>query len=221
MTRPNAVWHCCIRYEVNIFLSFFNLYYISLILKQDAKKKNKMIEKVCVFCGSSDRVDSIYRQSAILMGTLLAKNDFTVVFGGGATGLMGDVSKAALENNGNVLGFMPEFLREIEGTILDNGSLEIVDTMHIRKQKMHDHCDAFVILPGGFGTLDELFETLVWRQLDLHQKPIIVVNINSYWDPLKKLFDAVIENNFALPAYRSCLVFVNTTEEAIKHLKTV
>jgi uncharacterized protein (TIGR00730 family) len=178
-----------------------------------------MIKKVCVFCSSSDRVDVSYKQAAILTGTLLAKNGFILIFGGGATGLMGATSKAAIKNGGEVYGFMPEFLRALEGTTLDNGQLEIVETMHIRKQKMYDHSDAFVVLPGGFGTLDELFETLVWRQLALHHKPIIIVNTQSYWDPLKKLFENVIDNNFALPTYRSYLIFVDTPEEAIERLK--
>ena len=178
-----------------------------------------MIKKVCVFCSSSDRVDNVYRQSAILMGTLLAQNDFTIIFGGGATGLMGDASKAAINSGGEVYGFMPEFLRALEGTSLDSGYLEIVDTMHIRKQKMHDHADAFIVLPGGFGTLDELFETLVWRQLDLHYKPIIIVNIQSYWDPLEKIFHNVIDQNFAKLTHRSYLTFVTTPEEAVERLK--
>ncbi len=178
-----------------------------------------MIKKVCVFCSSSDSVDVNYHQAATLMGTLLAKNKFTLIFGGGATGLMGATSKAAIESGGKVYGFMPEFLRELEGTELDNEHLEIVDTMHTRKQKMYDHAEAFIVLPGGFGTLDELFETLGWRQLDLHRKKIIIVNIQSYWNPLKKLFDSVIDNNFASPNHRPYLTFVNTPEEAIDCLK--
>ncbi|RZI46937.1 TIGR00730 family Rossman fold protein [Candidatus Finniella inopinata] len=180
-----------------------------------------MIKKVCVFCSSSDLVDITYHQAAALLGTLLAKQGFDLVFGGGATGLMGATSKAAIENGGSVYGFMPEFLRALEGTELDANHLEIVDTMHTRKQKMYDHADAFIVLPGGFGTLDELFETLGWRQLELHLKPIVVVNTLSYWDPLKKLFECVIDNNFALPKHRQYLTFVDTPEQAIESLQDV
>ena len=180
-----------------------------------------MIKNVCVFCSSSNHLSNDYHQAATLMGSLLAKNDFTLIFGGGGAGLMGGISRAVLENGGKVYGFMPEFLRVLEGSEIDIENLEIVETMHIRKQKMHDHADAFIVLPGGFGTLDELFETLGWRQLNLHQKPIVIVNTLGYWDPLKKLFDNVIDNNFASHEHRNYLIFVETPEEAIKYLKSV
>ena len=163
-------------------------------------------------------IDEKFNQVAISMGTLLAQNKYTIVFGGGSRGLMGAAAKAALENDGIVYGFIPSFLLAKEGHNSNLDHLEIVDSMHIRKQKMADSADAFIVLPGGFGTLDELFEIITWRQLSIHQKPIIVVNSYSYWDPLKVLFNNVIENKFALPEHCPYVTFVSTPQEAVDYL---
>lgn len=146
------------------------------------------IQNVCVYCGSSSKVDDAYKQAAKKMGQLISNEGWGVVYGGGRVGLMGLVADAALENNGKVVGIIPEHIQEREVEHNDLTELHIVDTMHVRKQMMVDRSQAFVILAGGLGTLDELFELLTWKQLGLHDKPIVIMNINGYWT---KMLDAV------------------------------
>lgn len=152
------------------------------------EKMTNNIQNVCVYCGSSSRVDDKFKEAATLMGQLIAKENWGVVYGGGRVGLMGLVADAALENGGSVIGIIPEHIQEREVEHNDLTELHVVDTMHVRKQMMVDKSQAFVILAGGLGTLDELFELLTWKQLGLHDKPIVIVNINGYWT---KMLDAV------------------------------
>lgn len=146
------------------------------------------IKSVCVYCGSSARVDQVYKDAAVELGKSLAANGYGVVYGGGRVGLMGLVADSALEAGAPVIGIIPKHIqaREIEHT--DLTELHIVDTMHVRKQMMVDRGDAFVILAGGLGTLDEFFEILTWKQLGLHDKPVIMLNINGYWT---KMIEAI------------------------------
>jgi uncharacterized protein (TIGR00730 family) len=146
------------------------------------------IKNVCVYCGSSSNVEDIYKQQAVQLGKLIAAEEWGVVYGGGRVGLMGLVADSALENGGKVIGVIPEHIqaREIEHN--DLTELHIVDTMHVRKQMMVDRAQAFVILPGGLGTLDEFFELVTWKQLGLHDKPIVVVNVQEYWS---KMIDGI------------------------------
>jgi uncharacterized protein (TIGR00730 family) len=148
----------------------------------------KEIKSVCVYCGSSSRVDESYKNSARELGKLIAQKGWRLVYGGGRVGLMGITADAALEGGSEVVGIIPRHIqsREIEHT--DLTELHIVDTMHTRKQMMVERSDAFVIMPGGLGTLDEFFELLTWKQLGLHDKPIVMVNIAGYWT---KLLEAV------------------------------
>ncbi len=148
----------------------------------------KNINAVCVYCGSSNRVDQIYKDSAVALGKLIAAEGWSVVYGGGRVGLMGLVADSALQSGAKVVGIIPEHIqsREIEHT--DLTELHIVDSMHTRKQMMVDRSDAFVVLAGGLGTLDEFFELLTWKQLGLHDKPIVLVNLNGYWT---KLLEAI------------------------------
>jgi hypothetical protein len=146
------------------------------------------IQNVCVYCGSSSKVDDTYKQAATKMGQLIAGEGWGVVYGGGRVGLMGLVADAALESGGQVVGIIPEHIQEREVEHNELTELHVVDTMHVRKQMMVDQSQAFVILAGGLGTLDELFELLTWKQLGLHDKPIVIVNINGYWT---KMLDAV------------------------------
>lgn len=146
------------------------------------------IKSVCVYCGSSARVDQAYKDAAVALGKEIHANGWGVVYGGGRVGLMGLVADSALAAGAEVVGIIPKHIqaREIDHTELTE--LHIVDSMHIRKQMMVDRSDAFVILPGGLGTLDEFFELLTWKQLGLHDKPIVMVNINGYWD---KMIEAI------------------------------
>lgn len=147
-----------------------------------------VIKSVCVYCGSSSRVDQVYKDAAVELGKALAANGWDLVYGGGRVGLMGLVADSALSFGSKVVGIIPQHIqaREIEHT--DLTELHIVDSMHVRKQMMVDRGDAFVILAGGLGTLDEFFEILTWKQLGLHDKPVVMVNINGYWT---KMIEAI------------------------------
>lgn len=178
-------------------------------------------KRVCVYCGSSNRVDQIYQDTAIKMGEMLATSGMDVVYGGGRRGLMGLMADSALAHGAHVVGFIPKLLEDLEGAHSGLSYLEVVDTMHTRKRKMTEIADAFVILPGGFGTLDELFEILTWRQLRMHAKLIVVVNVNEYWQPLKGLINHVIEAKFATPDHATFATFVGSVEEAIDKLMEI
>lgn len=154
------------------------------------------IKSVCVYCGSSARVDQVYKDAAVELGRTLAANKWDLVYGGGRVGLMGLVADSALSAGSKVVGIIPQHIqaREIEHT--DLTELHVVDSMHIRKQMMVDRGDAFVILAGGLGTLDEFFEILTWKQLGLHDKPVVMVNINGYWTKMVEAIKHIADQKF-------------------------
>lgn len=155
------------------------------------------IQSVCVYCGSSNNTSQIYKDSAKELGALLAQNNIRLVYGGAKVGLMGILAESALDHKGYVLGYMTDFLDEYEGANRSISELHVVSSMHERKQKMFESSDAFLILPGGFGTLDEVFEMLTWKQVGLHKKGIFFLNINNYWRPLFETFvQHMIDNGF-------------------------
>lgn len=170
------------------------------------------IKNVCVYCGSSARADEIFKQASAELGRILAENGVRIVFGGGRVGLMGIVSDAALNNGGEVVGIIPNHIAEKE--VAHNGLTElyVVETMHERKQMMVDRADAFVIMPGGLGTMDEFFEIFTWWQLGLHDKPIIIINVAGFWTPLLALIDNIIEHKFARPEDRQHLKFIDSVD---------
>lgn len=176
------------------------------------------IKSVCVYCGASTRVDDVYREAAARLGENLARAGLNVVYGGGRLGLMGIVAESALNHGAYVTGIIPKHLEKFEGAYPGLSELHVVDTMHTRKRKMSELSDAFIILPGGFGTLDELFEITTWRQLQLHDKPIIVVNVNGYWDALKALVHNTVEHKFALPTHGQFIQFVDSPDEILDRL---
>jgi uncharacterized protein (TIGR00730 family) len=142
------------------------------------------IRNVCVYCGSSPGTDPAFIAAARRFGELLAKERIGLVYGGGMRGMMGAVATSVLEHGGHVTGIIPEFLKTKEG--IQSGAQEIIITpdMHVRKQTMFDRADAFVALPGGIGTLEELVEQMTWAQLGRHKKPILILNIREFWEPL-------------------------------------
>lgn len=154
------------------------------------------IKSVCVYCGSSARVDQVYKDAAVELGQTIAANGWSVVYGGGRVGLMGLVADSALTAGARVVGIIPQHIqaREIEHT--DLTELHVVDSMHIRKQMMVERGDAFVILAGGLGTLDEFFEILTWKQLGLHDKPVVMVNINGYWTKMIEAIHHIADEKF-------------------------
>jgi hypothetical protein len=151
---------------------------------------------ICVYCGSRKPKDATIASIATNLGTAIAKKNWGLVYGGGKVGMMGIVADAVLENQGEVIGIIPTALKREE--IVHTGASEIIETpdMHTRKALMEKRSSAFVVLPGGFGTLDEFFEILTWRQLGFHDKPIVLVNISGYFDGLKSYLDSALKEDF-------------------------
>ncbi len=174
---------------------------------------------ICVYCGSSQHVDDAFKQAAAETGKILAENGMGVVYGGGHVGLMGIVADHALAAGGEVIGIIPAHIADKEVAHKSLTELHVVKTMHERKQMMVDRSDAFVILPGGLGTMDEFFEIFTWWQLGLHDKPVILVNINGYWDSLLTLIDHIIAQGFARKTDRDFLNVVATVDDLPKALK--
>lgn len=154
-------------------------------------------KSVCVYCGSRTGVDPAYMAEAENIGALLAQEGWRLVYGAGDVGLMGAVARRAQSLGGETFGVIPQHLVDWEVGKTDLTSYVITETMHERKKVMFMNCDAVVVLPGGAGSLDELFEVLTWRQLGLHQKPVFLVNTNGYWDPLIALLRHVTDQEFA------------------------
>jgi len=154
------------------------------------------LNSVCVYCGSSSRVNSLYKEAAGQLGTLLAEAGIELVYGGGRVGLMGIVADAALAAGGRVTGIIPGHLQALEVDHPGLTELVVVDSMHERKRMMVDRSDAFVVLPGGLGTLDEAFEVVTWKQLRLHDKPVVLADIGGFWAPLRALLDHISAEGF-------------------------
>lgn len=177
------------------------------------------IHSVCVYCGSSNKAPQIYKKTAADLGVLLAKNKIRLVFGGGKMGLMGIVSKACLEAKGHVTGFMTQFLYDYEGGNEEITELHIVESMHERKQHMFAASEAFIILPGGLGTLDETFEIMTWKQLGLHEKQIIIIDIDRYWTSLfDHFFHHMVKNNFIRAEDLNLFTMVHSVDEVLDAL---
>jgi uncharacterized protein (TIGR00730 family) len=154
-------------------------------------------KSLCVFCGASNAVDKKYLQAGADFGKLLASRGITLVYGGGDCGVMGAVANSTMKNGGHVTGVFPVSLRNIENEHQSLTEIIIVNTMHERRQNMFERSDAFIVVPGGFGTMDEMFEILTWKQLLLHDKPVVIFNYQGYWDPLIALMKNIIEQRFA------------------------
>ena len=171
------------------------------------------IRSLCVLCGSRDGIDPAYRQAAVRLGQALAERGVRLVYGGGSIGLMGIVADAVLTAGGEVVGVIPDFLIRYEVGHRRLTDLVVTDSMHDRKRRMFEMADAFVVLPGGLGTLDETFEIITWKQLRLHNAPIVILDVNGYWAPLKALIDAAITAGFAHEAVADLFSIVATPDE--------
>ena len=178
------------------------------------------IQRVCVYCGSSSRVAEPYREAARRTGRLLGEAGMELIYGGGHVGLMGLTADAALSAGGRVIGIIPDFLHSRELTHKSLSELIVVGSMHERKQRMFERSDAFAILPGGLGTLDETFECMTWKQLGLHDKPIVIVDVEGYWKPLLALLDHALTAGFAPERMRNAVQVVPGPEELIAVLKS-
>ncbi len=171
------------------------------------------IQSVSVFCGSSLGSDESFFSGAVTSGKFLADNHINLIYGGAKVGLMGTVADACLKNGGYVIGVIPHFIQDKEIAHTDLSELIVVESMHERKTVMYEKSDAAIIMPGGFGTLDEMFELLTWGQLGLHQKPIGVLNVNGYYDFLLKFLDHMVDSGLLRKANRDMVIEATTIEE--------
>ncbi|MGE4220562.1 MAG: TIGR00730 family Rossman fold protein [Alphaproteobacteria bacterium] len=179
------------------------------------------IGSVCVYCGSSGRGRAGHLAAARDLGTTLAREGVRLVYGGGRVGLMGAAADAALAAGGDVTGIIPAFLQALELANSRVGQLIVTDTMHSRKQRMAELSDGFVILPGGLGTLDEAFEIVTWRQLGLHDKPIVVLDVDGYWQPLKALLDHILAENYVREDHARLVRFVGRVDQVLPTLRSM
>jgi uncharacterized protein (TIGR00730 family) len=176
------------------------------------------IRSLCVLCGSREGDDPAYREAAIRLGTLMARRGVRLVYGGGSIGLMGVIADAVLAAGGEAIGVIPDFLVRYEVGHRRLTELIITGSMHDRKRQMFEMADAFVVLPGGLGTLDETFEIVTWKQIRLHDSPIVVLDAGGYWAPLRALIEATIAAGFAHASAGELLSFVATPEEVLQVL---
>ncbi|MDF1794702.1 MAG: TIGR00730 family Rossman fold protein [Thalassobaculaceae bacterium] len=167
-------------------------------------------QSICVFCGSSSRVDVVHKSAASEFGRLLGERGCTLVYGGGRVGLMGLTADATIKAGGKVIGVIPSFLQHLEVGHAGLDELVVTESMHERKRIMYERADAFVVLPGGLGTLDETMEALTWAQLKLSDKPIVFVDVAGFWQPLIKLLDHTIAAGFTREENRGLYKVVDT-----------
>ena len=179
--------------------------------------RSERLDSICVFCGSSDAADPTFLAAARALGESLAKADLRLVYGGGGVGLMGACARAAQAAGGRVLGIIPDFLIGKERA-LETVEHVVVSNMHERKMMMFEHSDAFVILPGGIGTLEEVVELLSWRRLDLHAKPVVFYNPRNFWKTLFDCFQMTVDEHLTPPDFMRSWRVVETVEEIIPAL---
>jgi len=173
------------------------------------------IRSLCLYCGSAEGRNALFRDAAAEFGALLAEHGIRLLYGGGHVGLMGVAADAALAKGGTVVGVIPQFLIDAESGHRGVTELVVVSSMHERKQRMFELADGFVILPGGLGTLDEMIEIVTWKQLGLHDKPIVLLDIDGYWGTLIGLIEKVIAAGFAKPAVTGLFTAVRSVAEVL------
>lgn len=176
------------------------------------------LRSICVFCGASPGATPIYQEAAEALGRHLAENDIQLVYGGGAVGLMGMVANAALAAGGEVIGIIPQSLKDAEVGHSGLTRLEVVDGMHARKARMAELSDAFIALPGGLGTLEELFEVWTWGQLGYHAKPLGLLEVNGFFDPLLTFLDHLVQERFVRQPHRDMLQRAASPAELVSAL---
>lgn len=177
------------------------------------------IKTVCVYCGSGPGTNPRFVEAAIAFGKTLAETGIRLVYGGGSVGLMGAVAKSVLDHGGAVTGIIPEFLTARENALRRVQELIVTPDMHERKRLMFEHSDAFVALPGGIGTLEELVEQLTWQQLGQHSKPILLANIDGFWEPLLALLAHMRETEFIRPNLQVDILKAERVEDILPRLQ--
>ena len=181
-------------------------------------EKVKYKKSLCVFCGSKNGNNLIYKKAAKELGTYLAKNKIRLVYGGGSLGLMGELASSVNRNKGDILGVIPKHLFQIDGINKNHGEIIITDDMHTRKKTMYNNSDAFLCLPGGIGTLEEVSETITWFQLNISRKPIFFLNINGYWDKFRVLVEDIVSAEFASKDLLNYFTFFESLESLVPSL---
>lgn len=174
---------------------------------------------IAVFCGSKSGDEDKYSNIATELGKIMANRNIGLVYGGGKVGLMGDVSSSIIKNNGHAIGVIPNFMVEKELANREVQELIEVDSMHERKKVMSEKADAFIILPGGIGTMDEFFEIYTWKQLGLHNKPIVIIDQEMYYAPLFELLNQMKNSNFLHDEHLENVHFVDYAEDALDYLE--
>ncbi len=175
--------------------------------------------KICVFCSSSNFLDRVYHDEAIALGNLFAKNGFELVYGGTTVGLMGKLAESAKFGGAKVTGVIPSFIMEMGFANLQCNDLFVTDNMRDRKAKLETISDAFIALPGGFGTLEEILEIITLKQLQRHAKPIVFINTRGFYNLLVSFFEEVFQEKFASDRYRQVFAVVGSAAEAIDYIK--
>src|SRR5436853_1907095 len=178
-----------------------------------------MIKTVCVYCGSGPGTHPSFVEAAVALGKALAENGVGLVYGGGSIGLMGAVAKSTLDHGGTVTGIIPDFLTQREHALGGAQELIVTHDMHERKRLMFERSDAFVALPGGVGTLEELVEQLTWQQLGRHSKPVLLANIDNFWEPLLALLTHMRATEFIRPALNIDVLKAERVEDILPRLR--
>ncbi|WP_370900359.1 TIGR00730 family Rossman fold protein [Chryseobacterium gossypii] len=177
------------------------------------------MKSVAVFCGSSSGSDNIFTEQAVALGQTLARQEIQLIYGGADVGLMGAIADATLDTGGKVTGVLPRFLRSKEIAHKKLTELILVETMHERKMKMDELCDGVIVLPGGYGTLEEFFEMITWAQLGLHKKPVAVLNINGFYDDLIRLVQTMVDKGFLKKANQDILLISSSIDDLLQKMK--
>ncbi len=179
------------------------------------------MNKITIYCGSSTGFSIEYSNTAIRVGEFFAKNNIELVYGAGSVGLMGITADACLQLGGRVIGVIPQFLMDLEVGHKNLSEIYITENMHERKSKMCEISDGVIALPGGYGTLDELFEMLTWSQLGLHEMPIGLLNINNFFDPLLAMVQKMVDEGFLKPENQALIIVDDDIENLIENMKSI
>lgn len=183
------------------------------------KNNLKTMKSITVFCGSSFGSEEIYKEQAYLVGKTLAKENIQLIYGGANVGLMGSVADGTIQNGGKAIGVLPHFLQSKEIAHTHLTELILVETMHERKTKMNELSDGVIVLPGGYGTLEEFFEMITWAQLGLHKKPIAILNIDGFYNDLIKLVQTMVDKGFLKQMNQEMLLVSDTINELLEKMK--